>query len=365
MQWRTLTAHAVMPFFPLLVTTHGAAAQAAEPSIPAWQSAWRHQIVDISILAVALVFLTLVFFFQDWLVRRPRLANVIRSVFLIFTVVWLGFLVGVQLSVIDVLSFANALLTEFRWEQFLAKPLVFILWFSVAAALLFWGRGPFCGWLCPFGALQEILNKSARRLGVPQLVVPWVVHERLWPIKYVLFLGLFGLTLGSLGLAKDFAVVEPFGTVFPLSFRHGSIFVAYAAALLFVGLFVERFFCRYLCPLGAALAIPGRMRMFEWLRRYPECGRSCDRCARECMVGAIHPDGKINPNECMYCLYCQQLYYDDHECPVAIEKRERIERRLRRQSKSVSSQHEVGLQTAGRSEPARGHAGTGKGSGGR
>src|SRR3546814_7142883 len=76
-------------------------------------------------------------------------------------------------------------------------------------------------------------------------------------------------------------------------------FVAFAVALLVAGLFVERFFCRYMCPLGAALAIPGRMRMFDWLKRYRECGNPCMRCYNECPVGAIHPEGHINPNECI------------------------------------------------------------------
>ena len=92
-------------------------------------------------------------------------------------------------------------------------------------------------------------------------------------------------------------------------------------------LFVERFYCRYLCALGAALAIPGRIRMFEWLKRYRECGSPCQRCANDCMVAAIHPEGHINPNECLYCLNCQTLYFDEHRCPVMIQRRLMRERR--------------------------------------
>lgn len=66
-------------------------------------------------------------------------------------------------------------------------------------------------------------------------------------------------------------------------------FDLYAGLLLLAGLFVERFYCRYLCPLGAALAIPARMRMFEWLKRYRECAAECHVCARRCTVQAIHP----------------------------------------------------------------------------
>ena len=110
---------------------------------------------------------------------------------------------------------------------------------------------------------------------------------------------------------------------------------AFALGLLAAGLFIERFYCRYLCPLGAALAIPGRLRMFDWLKRYRECGNPCQRCGNECMVGAIHPEGHINPNECLSCLYCQTLYHDDRRCPVMIQRRLKRERREALASKTL------------------------------
>ncbi len=309
----------------------------ADEGPPLWQRIWQARLLDVAILAIAMVVLTLIFFFQDWLVRRPRLANGVRIGFLLFTVGWLGFYAQAQLSVVNVLTFANALLTDFRWDYFLTEPLIFILWFAVVTSLLFWGRGAYCGWMCPFGALQELLNKLARWVRIPQYAVPWGLHERIWPLKYMIFLGLLGLSLSSLALAEQLSEVEPFKTAIVLHFARDWPFVAYAVALLAAGLFIERFFCRYLCPLGAALAIPGRMRMFEWLRRYKQCGSPCQICAKECMVQAIHPNGQINPNECLYCMHCQIVYYDDHKCPVMVEKRQRRERRLAAQSPSMTT----------------------------
>ena len=95
------------------------------------------------------------------------------------------------------------------------------------------------------------------------------------------------------------------------------------AALLIAGLFVERFYCRYLCPLGAAMAIPARMRMFDWLKRYRDCGNPCQSCANQCPVQAIHPTGEINPNECVNCLHCQVLYQSRTICPVVIKREKR------------------------------------------
>ncbi|HTN63910.1 MAG TPA: 4Fe-4S binding protein [Devosia sp.] len=302
------------------------AAQAAAPPALAvddalWLKLWQMNLHGIIATATMLLVLTVIFFFQDWLVRRPKLFKWVRYGFLTVTLVWLGWIANAQLSVVNIFTFLNALITDFSWEFFLSAPLVFILWAAVAVGLLFWGRGPFCGWLCPFGALQELSNAVAQWLKVPQIKVPFWLHERLWPIKYIIFLALFGLSLYSLGLAEVFAEVEPFKTAIVLKFVRDWPFVLFALTVLSAGLFIERFYCRYLCPLGAALAIPGRIRMFEWLKRWNECGSPCQRCAKECPVQAIHPEGQINVNECIYCMHCQELYNDDQRCPHMIQVR--------------------------------------------
>jgi NosR/NirI family nitrous oxide reductase transcriptional regulator len=296
---------------------------------PLWVSIWRMNTVKIGITVYSLLVLTAIFFFQDWLSRRPAMRVWVRRAFLFYALVWLGWYASAQLSVVNVLTFTSALVSGFNWEFFLSAPLIFILWAAVAAGLLFWGRGPFCGWLCPFGALQELTNTIAQWLKVPQIKVPFWLHERLWPIKYMIFLGLFGLSLYSVALAEIFSEVEPFKTAIVLKFAREWPFVIFALSVLSIGLFIERFYCRYLCPLGAALAIPGRIRMFEWLKRWPDCGSPCQRCAKECPVQSIHPEGQINVNECIYCMHCQELYHDDQRCPHMIQvrlKRERFER---------------------------------------
>lgn len=301
-----------------------ALAEEAAPAAPAlWQKIWASRAFDIAILALSLGILTLIFFFQDWLVKQPALFARVRIGFLVFSVLWLGLYAKAQLSVVNVLTFVNAVISGFRWETFLLDPLIFILWCAVAASLLFWGRGAYCGWLCPFGSLQELLSKAAKYLGVRQYAVPFYIHERAWALKYVIFLGLLGVSLGDMALAEQLAEVEPFKTVVLLHFMRDWWFVLFALALLGAGLFIERFYCRYLCVLGGSLAIPGRGRMFEWLKRRKQCGFECQLCAKECMVQAIHPLGQINPHECLYCMHCQVVYQDDHKCPPLIMKRER------------------------------------------
>ncbi len=290
-----------------------------------WRRIWLDKKVEIAVTGAMLAVLTLAFFFQGFATRYERRFYWFRMGFLTVTLVFLGWYANAQLSVVNLMALFGSLMTGFSWQAFLLDPLTFILWFAVAAALLFWGRGAYCGWLCPFGALQELTNQIARKLRIPQWTLPWGLHERLWPVKYMIFLGLFGVSLMSIEQAEHLAEVEPFKTAIILKFVRAWPFVAYALALLAAGLFVERFYCRYLCPLGAALAIPARIRMFDWLKRYRECGNPCQTCANECPVQAIHPTGEINPNECIDCLHCQVLYQSTSKCPVVIKKLKRRE----------------------------------------
>ena len=253
---------------------------------------------------------------QEWLVRRPMLWRRVRIAYLLVTLFVLGWGLNGQLSVVQVMAFLNALLSGFHWETFLVAPVIFMLWSAVALGLLFWGRGVYCGWLCPFGALQELTNNLAIRFGVRQIAVPQALHERLWVIKYTLFVALIALSFYSMEKALIAAEVEPFKTAISMRFLRAWPFLLFAAAILFASLFIERFYCRYLCPLGAGLAIPAKLKIFDWLKRRPQCGRECRLCETKCTVGAIDPLGRINPNECVLCLRCQVIMQDDHTCPV-------------------------------------------------
>ena len=109
-----------------------------------------------------------------------------------------------------------------------------------------------------------------------------------------------------------------------MKFNREWYFVLYVVLLLFLGIFIERFFCRFICPLGAFMAIGGKLRIFNtFLKRRKECGSPCKLCSKECPIDAIAIDGKINMNECFYCLDCQSLYYDDHRCPPLVIKRKK------------------------------------------
>ena len=286
-----------------------------EPELTLTQQVWQDKRTEVVILSILMTLLLASLFFQDILVRHPTFMHNFRHSFLVITVVFIGWSWGGQLSIVNVFTFLQALVSDFSWDLFLLDPVIFMLWGAAAVTMLLWGRAVYCGWLCPFGALQELINVFARYIKIPQFELPWAVHERLWAIKYLILLGLFALSLDSLALAEQFAEIEPFKTTFLLKFDREWPFILYALILLTINVFNRKFFCRYLCPLGAALSTSNSVRLFSWLRRRPECGQPCKTCAKECEIQAINPDGEINMRECHYCLDCQVTYFNDDKCP--------------------------------------------------
>ncbi|MDP6951993.1 MAG: 4Fe-4S binding protein, partial [Alphaproteobacteria bacterium] len=122
------------------------------------------------------------------------------------------------------------------------------------------------------------------------------------------------------------AEVEPFKTAIIVGLDRSWPYILYAGVLLALGLTMERFFCRFLCPLGASLSILGRARLLNWLKRRPQCGRPCNICQGSCPVGAIRGDGAIDMNECFQCLECQVDYYDFGKCSPLVTERKRAKR---------------------------------------
>lgn len=298
-----------------------------------WRDIWQERALSITFVVALLLLLTIFLFYQDSFETDSGLYMQLRTIFLLVTCVVVGFVIGGQLSVVNIFTYIQALLNGFRWEFFMIDPITFILWSFVAVSLLFWGRGIYCGWLCPFGALQELINRLSQRLGIKQIQIPFRLHERLWALKHIIFLVLMAVSLSSIDEAFRLAEIEPFKTVFVMQFQRSWPFLLFVGVLLVAGLFINRFYCRYLCPLGAALAIPARLTMFRWLKRRHQCGAQCSICTQDCPIQAIHPEGNINPNECIYCLSCQVNYYDDTLCPPLVKKRRRREQRLAQTSK--------------------------------
>ena len=287
--------------------------EAAEAG-PNWRDPWQARSPELGVIALALAGLVPVLARRGGLVADRRRFALFRLGFLAFTLLFIGWYAQAQLSIVTLVGLVRAATVTHDLAFLLYDPPSLLLWAFVVPTLVVWGRGTFCGWLCPFGALQELAGWLARPLRIRQVAVPRRVDRWLRQAKYGLLAGiLLAAALGS-PLADTLSEAEPFKTAITLSFVRSWPFVIYAAGLLVLNLFVYKAFCRYLCPLGAGLAILGRLRVLDWIPRRAECGSPCQLCKVRCRYGAIEPSGRIDYPECFQCMDCVTIIQDPEQC---------------------------------------------------
>lgn len=292
-----------------------------------WLKIWKSRIWEIAAFVVILLFTAVTYANRDWLVRHSsrkdkRWVSIPKYAIWLASIGFIGFGLMAQPSITQVLTWFHSLLFQWKWELFLSDPFIFIFWLFIIVTVFVWGRGLFCGWMCPFGSLSELLYKIGGKIGLKrfQFTPNGALHERLKWLKYGIFWSLLAVSFFSMGLAEKLAEVEPFKTTFLVGlFNRSWPYTLFAASLLGLSIITERPFCKYLCPLGAALAMPTTFRWFG-LKRKQEC-TTCSACAAGCGSLAIDKQGVIDHRECMLCLDCMILYYDDHACPPLSKER--------------------------------------------
>ena len=215
----------------------------------------------------------------------------VRGVTLAVTLIYLGFFDGGFLSVSHIAS-GFAVGPGFYLQD---MAMLFMIGFTVVTTLL-WGR-IFCGFLCPFGALQDLITRivpSRLQRGLSQRM-----HDRALYVKYGILLLIIGLAAAPahIGVYQYF---EPFGTVFYLS--TSPLLWSIAGGFLVASAVVPRFYCRYACPLGAALGIASLLAVFR-IRRVEQCV-PCKVCENACPTGAIRGP-EIDFKECVRCNVCE------------------------------------------------------------
>jgi transcriptional regulator of nitric oxide reductase len=287
--------------------------------LPEWLQAWQARVVELTVILAALALLTVVLARPRWIsASAPRLAR-LRFGFLAFTLFYLGWHAQGQLSIVQLTGAVKTLSAGHTLASFLYDPVSLLLIAFTFVTFFVWGRGTFCGWLCPFGALQEFVSHLARLCRIPQKHLYRPLAHALSRSRYALL----AILIASAALAPDTAArlveVEPFKTTITVGFDRAWPYVAYAVALLALGAVVYKFFCRYLCPLGAFMVIGGKLRLQNWLPRRPECGQPCQLCRHTCNYDAIHRDGSIEYDDCFQCLDCVGIYHDPQRCvPVVV-----------------------------------------------
>lgn len=282
--------------------------------LPVWVESLLARSLDLGALALLLMVLVLI---MGRALRRfaaIRAYRPIRLAFLAAMVCFVGWWGQGQLSIVTVTGVLRTALDAGSFTFLLYDPFSLMIWGVVLASLIVWGRGLFCGWLCPYGALQELTHALGRALRLPEIRVPDRWDQRLKFTKYGVLAVMIVAAIFAPAANDALAEVEPFKTAITTGFDREWWFVLYAGFWLVLGLVVFKAFCRYLCPLGAFLALGGLARRFDWIPRRKDCGSPCQLCKVRCNYNAIEKSGAIRYDECFQCLDCVTIHDDQKTC---------------------------------------------------
>ncbi len=280
-----------------------AAAQPDQPAAGGWQfddeeekePGWREiaagQAWDVGLFA-AFTVLALVSFFR----KSVALKNVTFGA----SVLYLGFYKSQLISIVNIFALVDWSLPIFKYS---------LAWYVLATftvvSTVLWGR-LYCGRVCAFGSLTQLMDSV-----VPakwRYDVPLKIERRASLIKYGVLAGAILYFI----ITRDrfiYRYIEPF---WMFGF-HGSVVMWTGLAVLLVAtVFVRNLYCRFLCPVGAALGLLSSLTVFK-IKRWKECN-TCKLCEKTCQWGAIQGP-KIIKSECVRCDDCERLYLDQQKCP--------------------------------------------------
>lgn len=243
--------------------------------------------------------------------KRFPIYTVARTAFQILFFVWLPSLYFSAFSALVefILSIVQGTISwAGLWPSML--PLLAVVPVTILA-----GRY-FCGWMCAFGSLTDWMFRLFSRLNIRKLHITRKADRLLKCLKYIILLVLLGL--GWLAGSVSLSAVSPwdvFGMLFTVGAVPAVTFVLKSLLpglvllilILLVSAFSERFFCRYLCPMGAFFALTSGAKMSYISKPREGCGK-CRICTNNCAMGIpLSEMDQVKSGECIGCMKCVEV----------------------------------------------------------
>ena len=287
---------------------------------PDWWREWLHQKYNIIFTITLLLLIIIISISAQKLTKNKSIISNLKIFITSTILVWFGVFQSFQFGTQKVYSSYHELkINNGIWDNILFEPIFIILTSFIIISTLIWGRGIFCGWICPFGTMQDIMYKITKILKLNKFDIPDKIHYKLIYTKYIILLLMVSTTFYTTG-NNLLLHIEPFETIFIHKFNTSTILILWTLTVLSFVFFIERGFCKYLCPTGGALALVTQLQVINWLIPNKSCNnKSCLACNPHCPTKAIKHDGSINEKECIQCLSCQIVFNDKNT--VCINKK--------------------------------------------
>jgi polyferredoxin len=188
-------------------------------------------------------------------------------------------------------------------------PSALVLFLIICFTALFTKKG-FCSWVCPIGLLSEYLAKLHSRIFKRDLKLPYLLDAMLRSLKYLiagffLYQIFYKMPINSIeqfiqspyNRFADIKMLKFFSQISTTAF---SVIIG----LLILSVFIQNFWCRYLCPYGALLGLIGIFSIGK-IHRDPSRCTECGKCEMNCPGKIpIREKTSINSLECSACQTC-------------------------------------------------------------
>jgi polyferredoxin/formate hydrogenlyase subunit 6/NADH:ubiquinone oxidoreductase subunit I len=234
-----------------------------------------------------------------------------------------GWAVNFFFNIDPLISISTALSTHILYKSLIWSVLILLL-------TIIFGRF-FCGWLCPFGTIHQFVGYIGKKGKSNKAKIELNKYNKIQKAKYyILFVILAMAALGKeksslqTGLLDPISIItKTFNIIFieaagrissslvgSQRFYDGAFLIfAFFAVFVLLNLLIPRFYCRFICPLGALFGIFNRWNIWRITKKTSGCSY-CGLCESDC-EGACEPSKNIRLSECVLCFNCLHSCKDD------------------------------------------------------
>lgn len=189
------------------------------------------------------------------------------------------------------------------WVVKLKSTLGIVIGLAIMATIVF---GPIiCGFICPFGALQDLVARLGKKINKRKYnrFIPKKLDNIFKYLRYITLIGAIYLTASSkVTLLESINPYHAFLGIFKLSVSMIGLIIL--SIILIASLFVQRPWCKYLCPYGAFLGLFNKIKVFRIVRNDSTC-ISCKKCSNVCPMSIdVHERNAVRDLSCISCFEC-------------------------------------------------------------